>query len=132
MHMPGTRMFCLLLMTLWPSVAGARVVINEIFYHAPNDIDDLEYVELHNSGGDNVVNWASPPLSPDRTKPAGTPGKVNANYSEELPPIISKVTATPDQPAANQALKVEASVRAAEGLAGAKLLYRVAGPGFEK
>src|SRR5688572_2705115 len=29
--------------------AQARVVINEIFYHAPGDIQDLEYVELHNA-----------------------------------------------------------------------------------
>src|SRR5262245_3041849 len=24
------------------------VVINEIFYHAPDDLDDLEWIELHN------------------------------------------------------------------------------------
>ena len=228
-------MCCLLLLALWPAAVGARVVINEIFYHAPDDIEDLEYVELHNSGedavdlsgwkftkglkftfpagarigakgfqvlcrnekrfrqfysapvagtfdsklsnhgeridlsdargrivdtvkyqddapwplgadglsgslericpdsgGDNVANWASSPLSPDRTKPAGTPGRVNANHSEELPPVVSKVTATPEQPAVNQPLKIEASVRDAEGVAGVKLLYRIAGPGFEK
>src|SRR5262249_52013355 len=27
----------------------ARVVINEIFYHPPNDAEDLEYVELYNT-----------------------------------------------------------------------------------
>ena len=50
----------LLLLTLLPPVAHARVVINEIFYHAPDDIDDLEYIELHNSG-DQAVDlggWA--------------------------------------------------------------------------
>ncbi|MBN9119882.1 MAG: CotH kinase family protein [Planctomycetes bacterium] len=28
----------------------ADVVVNEIMYHAPNDLDDLQYVELHNTG----------------------------------------------------------------------------------
>jgi hypothetical protein len=46
MLMSGTRMFCLLMLALWPVGAGARVVINEIFYHAPGDIKDLEYIEL--------------------------------------------------------------------------------------
>lgn len=27
----------------------ARVVINEIFYHAPNDLDDVQWIELHNT-----------------------------------------------------------------------------------
>src|SRR3989442_11630896 len=34
--------------------ANGGVVINEIFYHAPDDIDDLEYVELHNPGDQPV------------------------------------------------------------------------------
>src|SRR6185295_15001844 len=31
-----------------PACGG--VVINEIFYHAPDDVTDLEYIELYNSG----------------------------------------------------------------------------------
>src|SRR5438045_3464518 len=31
--------------------ARADVVVNEIMYHAPNDLDDLQFVELHNTGG---------------------------------------------------------------------------------
>src|SRR5262245_43474083 len=34
--------------------ATAEVVINEIFYHAPDDLDDLQWIELHNSGGQPV------------------------------------------------------------------------------
>ena len=34
--------------------ARAGVVINEIFYHAPNDLDDLQFVELHNTGDQPV------------------------------------------------------------------------------
>lgn len=28
----------------------AKIVINEIFYHAPGDVDSLQWIELHNSG----------------------------------------------------------------------------------
>src|SRR5687768_11261183 len=38
-----------LLGALWCNWAGAAVVINEIFYHAPNDLDDLQWIELFNS-----------------------------------------------------------------------------------
>src|SRR5215213_6310887 len=39
--------------------APAAVVINEIFYHAPNDLDDLQWVELHNTGDDavDISDW---------------------------------------------------------------------------
>jgi len=37
-----------------PAVSSASVVINEIFYHSPGDLDDLEYVELFNSGAGTV------------------------------------------------------------------------------
>jgi hypothetical protein len=30
--------------------ASAAVVINEILYHAPDDLDDLQFIELHNTG----------------------------------------------------------------------------------
>src|SRR6266852_4437100 len=33
----------------------AQVVINEIFYHAPDDLTDLQWVELYNTG-DQAVN----------------------------------------------------------------------------
>ncbi len=34
--------------------AKGRVVINEIFYHSPNDVEDLEYVELYNTADQPV------------------------------------------------------------------------------
>src|SRR5687767_14487100 len=34
--------------------ADAAVVINEVFYDAPEDLEDLQYLELHNSGGEPV------------------------------------------------------------------------------
>jgi len=214
------------------ATADARVVINEVFYHAPDDIEDLEYIELHNSRdhavdltgwaftkgikfkfaagtridpkgflvlcrnqehfqkfyaiptagvfdqplsnkgerlelsdasgqvadsvkyqddlpwpmgadglsgslerispegrGDDVFNWASSPLSEDRVKPAGTPGKVNANFSGHLPPVIRNVTFEPENPAPDQPIVVQAEVADAAEVA---LLYRIAGPGFEK
>ena len=45
-----------LLMALVAACGPARadVVINEIFYHAPDDLDDLQFIELHNSGLDGL------------------------------------------------------------------------------
>jgi hypothetical protein len=34
--------------------AAADVVINEIFYHAPDDIGELDYIELYNPGSQAV------------------------------------------------------------------------------
>lgn len=34
--------------------ARARVVINEVYYHAPGDADGLEFIELHNAGSEAV------------------------------------------------------------------------------
>ena len=226
----------LFLLLAWlPSAAHARVVINEIFYHAPDDIEDLEYIELHNSGdqpvdlggweftrgikfkfppgtqikakgflvlcrnrerfkeyydapvagvfdrplsnkgervelsdasgkavdavrysdnapwptgadgfsgslerispdanGEDSSNWASSPLSTDRIKPAGTPGKANANYSANLPPVISNLRFAPENPLPGQPMTVEADVSDTDGVGAVNLLYRLAGPGFEK
>ncbi len=46
-------------LALVPTPALARVVINEIMYHAPDDLDDLEYIELHNTGAEavNLEGW---------------------------------------------------------------------------
>lgn len=229
-----TWMF-LFALALLPATLCGRVVINEIFYHAPDDIEGLAYIELHNTeedpvdlsgwsftrgvkfkfpagteidaggfvviarnearlkrffglkpvgvfesnlsgkgerieltdargrkvdavkysdnapwplgadglsgsleritpegGSDNPANWASSPLSPDRRKPTGTPGKTNSCFSAELPPVVSAVKAHPEHPAPNQPITVEAAVRDPKGAVTAKLLYRVAGPGFEK
>src|SRR5262245_31665 len=38
----------------WPITARADVVINEIFYHAPDDLDDLQFIELYNTGDEPV------------------------------------------------------------------------------
>ena len=40
--------------------ALAQVVINEIMYHPPNDLENLQYVELHNAGktAADISNWA--------------------------------------------------------------------------
>ena len=223
---------CTLLWTGLPAMAG--VVINEIFYHAPNDLDDSDYLELYNpddrpvdlggwkftkgihyefpsgtrlepkgflvlcrslekfkenygfpasgafleplskkgerielrnaqgtkvdsvkyrdqapwptaadgysaslerispsAGSDLPQNWASSPLSEDGAKPAGTPGKPNANYSENLPPIIKGVTFTPPHPAPGQTIQVEADVRDSDGLREVNLRYQTAGSGLE-
>jgi hypothetical protein len=233
---PLLQTLCGLLLSLLAVSANARVVINEIFYHAPGEVDDLEYVELYNSGdkpvdltgwaftkgikfkfqtgteipargylvlcrneqrfkqyyqtpvagtfkqklsnqgerlelcesagrtvdsvkyqdgapwpmgadgysgslericpdagGEDAANWASSPLSQDRTRPAGTPGTANASFSATLPPTISNVSFNSRNPAAKEAITVEADVREVNGASEADvvLLYRTAGPGFE-
>lgn len=225
----------LLALVLCCASAPARVVINEIFYHAPDEVEDLQFIELYNSSdqpvdlagwaftrgpkfkfaagariepkgflvlcrsaerfkqfyqgptagvftntlshkeerlelsdaagkvvdkvkyqdsapwpagadgysgslerispdanGDDPANWASSPLSRDRLKPAGTPGKVNANYSTNLPPVVSKVTFTPENPGPNLPITVQADVRDPEGVKSVNILFRLAGPGYEK
>ncbi len=54
------KLWLLGILVVLPLRADARVVINEIFYHAPDDIDDLEWVELYNSDEDAVdlTGWA--------------------------------------------------------------------------
>src|SRR5687768_2976629 len=39
--------------------ASAGVIINEILYHAPEDLDDVQFIELHNTGDGAVelVGW---------------------------------------------------------------------------
>ena len=39
--------------------ASPRVVINEIFYNAPNELDDLQWIELHNAstGAVSLAGW---------------------------------------------------------------------------
>ena len=83
------------------------------------------------AGSELPENWAGSPLSVDGVKPAGTPGKQNANYSENLPPIIQGITFTPQHPAPGQPIQVEADVRDPDGLREVKVRYRTAGSGSE-
>jgi hypothetical protein len=55
---PRAVLACSLLLTL-PAAAWPGVVINEILYHAPNDLDDLQFIELHNTDGQiiNMSGW---------------------------------------------------------------------------
>jgi hypothetical protein len=211
----------------------AAVVINEIFYHAPDDVEDLEFVEIHNTSdatvdlsgwkfskgmrhtfapgtkiaprgflvlcrnqarfndaygfeahgtfdqplsnngerlelidasgarvdtvkysdgppwpagpdghsaslerispaaaGELLENWAGSPLTSDM-KPGGTPGKVNANYSANLPPSITNVKFSPTNPQPDQPIDIQAEVRDSDGVSEVKLLYRTVGPGKE-
>jgi hypothetical protein len=51
-------LFFLLFVFLGPSfsvnAAEKSVIINEIMYHPPNDLEGLEYIELHNPGDESV------------------------------------------------------------------------------
>lgn len=45
-----SRILASLLALLIAAPARADVVINEILYHAPDDLDDVQFIELHNTG----------------------------------------------------------------------------------
>ena len=49
------RLLRLSLALLLVQAASAKVVINEIFYHAPGELEDLQYVELLNDS-DSVTD----------------------------------------------------------------------------
>ena len=50
---PAVAAFLALLAATAP--ARAAVVINEVLYHAPDDLDRLQYIELHNAGDKAVA-----------------------------------------------------------------------------
>jgi hypothetical protein len=81
--------------------------------------------------GKNSENWAPSPLATGSPKPRGTPGKQNANDTPRLPPVIANVAFTPAHAAPDQEVRVEADVTG-DGLQSVELLYRAAGPGYEK
>ena len=49
-----------LLAALCCTQASAAVVINEIFYHAPNDLENLQWIELFNPGDQpvDISGWS--------------------------------------------------------------------------
>src|SRR5262245_37681777 len=51
------RISPVILLLLFAAPAPAAVVVNEIMYHPPDDRDDLQFVELHNTG-DAAVDLA--------------------------------------------------------------------------
>ena len=230
--MHALRIAAVLLSLMFCVGARAAVVINEIFYHAPNDLEDLQWIELYNTGkeaidlsgwslargvtfaipagtdikadgylvvarkptlfgqhyrvkaiggfesplkhgashielldskgqvldiarykdrdpwpmspdgyssslericptasGEKAENWAPSPLPASAPRPSGTPGARNSCYSANPPPAISKVTCTPDDPALEQPIRVEADVTDADGVREVALLYRTMTPG---
>src|SRR3954466_13894457 len=50
----------LLVGVLCCNCADAGVVINEIFYHSPNDLEDLQWIELFNSDDQpvDISGWS--------------------------------------------------------------------------
>src|SRR5688572_28932618 len=59
---------------LLASPAWAGVVINELLYHAPDDLDALQFIELHNPDADTVADLTGWRLTKGvkYTFPAGT------------------------------------------------------------
>lgn len=235
MNRTGIRLLLGGLVAALPLMARAQVVINEILYHAPAELDDLQYVELHNAGSqpvdignwaftkgiqyrfpagarieprgyvvvcadadrfqehyavaaagvfqsklgrkgerieltdasgkrvdsvkfddkapwptgpdghsgslericptagsDDPANWIGSPLSETRERPTGTPGKANAGFAAELPPVVASVKFAPEMPKPGQSISVEADLRPGTEAKSVDLLYRLAGPGYEK
>ncbi len=225
-------LICGLVPMCFHSAANAGVVINEIFYHAPDDFDDLEWVEVYNpddqpvdladwkltggvefhfkkkatipprgflvickdaklfgefydvpvvgeykksigNGGDTLElvdaagatvdrvvfkdgdpwptaadgssasleritpempgeradNWSASPLPEDEARPAGTPGRANASFSANFPPVIGGLVLSSSQPLPGKPVRVSATVEDADGLASVELRYRIVRPG---
>ena len=118
---------------------GGGTVIDAVHYHDrapwPTGADGhsgaLERIDPESSG-ENPANWISSPLSADRNRPTGSPGKANTITATKLPPIIANVRFAPDDPPPNQTITVEAEVKATGELKEVVVLYRLAGPGSEK
>ncbi|MFN0051796.1 MAG: lamin tail domain-containing protein [Planctomycetales bacterium] len=232
--MKQLALFALLSLSLLVSrPLAADVVINEIFYHAPDDLDGLQWIELHNSGtmpvdisgwrlgksieftfpanssvppggflvlckdaqlfsefydaritgefnksfarsgatvelvdaagkqvdwvkfgdrdpwptaadgisasleritpnapGQHADNWSASPLPEDMERPVGTPGRVNASFSENFPPIIKGLSLTPGNPAPGQGVRVTAVIDDDHGIASAEVYYAIVRPGI--
>ncbi|HEV8607866.1 MAG TPA: CotH kinase family protein [Tepidisphaeraceae bacterium] len=58
--MRHSRVIALFIGLLCVTTARCGVVINEIFYHAPNDLDDVQWMELFNSGDQpvDISGWS--------------------------------------------------------------------------
>ena len=86
-----------------------------------------------NAPGDDASNWASSPLSDDRAKPAGSPGRANACFSSKALPVIKSLSFQPAEPTPNEPILVAAEVEVEKTveIADVTLRYRVLGPGFE-
>jgi hypothetical protein len=58
--MPSKTLTLLLALLLAAAPTRAAVVINEIFYHAPEDLDDLQWIELHNTADQpiDLAGWS--------------------------------------------------------------------------
>ncbi len=90
---------------------------------------------------DNPGSWRSSGVQPkftegkttgdrsDKTKIRATPGRPNASYIEETPPIVDQVAHTPLEPRAGQALIVGARVRAEHGIKSVTLEHQIVEPG---
>lgn len=73
-----TRPAAVLLVLLLCGATQAGVVINEILYHAPNDLDDVQFIELHNTG-DEVIGLAGWKLTRGVTYEFAASAKLDAN-----------------------------------------------------
>jgi hypothetical protein len=79
--------------------------------------------------GDRPDNWAPSPLPEDEERPAGTPGRPNANYSANFPPVIRNFAVTPRHPSAGEVIKVNATVEDADSVETVEARYQLARPG---
>ncbi|MDB5323662.1 MAG: Inner spore coat protein [Phycisphaerales bacterium] len=75
--------------------------------------------------GDEPANWQASPMPARAPKPAGTPGKANAAYAPALPPIIRSVTGSPEDPAPNRVIRVEAVLAPGQAVKSVTVLYHV-------
>jgi len=99
----------------WPAVAdGVSASLERITPNAP---------------GNSAANWSASPLPEDRERPAGSPGRKNASYSANVPPVITHLTVTPRSPAPGQRIRVQATIEDDDEIQAVELRYRLAKSG---
>lgn len=101
-----------------------RVGVNVIAIHAVNDGADSSDFSIDASLYASYDSGASgaafgPP----------TPGRMNSVYTAAAPPQIRQVNHSPEQPAANDPIRITAKVTDPDGVADVKLMYQIVLPG---
>lgn len=88
-------------------------------------------LERISPGADGAVvsNWTASPTSSDESWPAGSPGAKNHSYCDHLPPVVTSLTFSPDNPKPGEPIEVRAVLDGASAIEKVELRFRTVKPG---